>query len=190
MSKAAFKGKVVDVLRGSDRHSGLEKTTCAEIELRFDGIAGDAHAGLTRKSDSRTLMLYPRNIAIANVRQLTLVSDEELRAIALAMGLASVKPEWLGANVVIAGIPDLTLLPPSSRLQFPSGATVVVDMENAPCRQVAEVIARHHPESRVSFVQAATHRRGVTAWVEREGKVAGGDDIAVWLPPLRTYAHA
>ena len=28
---------------------------------------------------------------------------------------------------VLSGVPDLTLLPPSTRLQFPSGAMVVVD---------------------------------------------------------------
>ena len=31
--------------------------------------------------------------------------------------------------------------------------------------------------------------RGVTAWVEREGVISGEDDIIVWLPPQRLYAH-
>ena len=38
-------------------------------------------------------------------------------------------------------------------------------------------------------VKAAMHRRGVTAWVEREGDIAQGDEITVWLPPNRPYPH-
>ena len=68
------------------------------------------------------------------------------------------------------GIPDLTLLPPSTRLQFPSGATLVVDLENAPCRyrrRCHRQASSRMPRQR--WIAAATHKRGVTAWVEREG---------------------
>jgi MOSC domain-containing protein YiiM len=105
------------------------------------------------------------------------------------MGIREVKPEWVGANLVTAGIPELTLLPPSTRLQFPSGATLTVDLENGPCRYVAEVIAKHHPDAAERWIAAATHKRGVTAWVEREGTIAKGDAIALFLPPKRLYAH-
>ena len=67
--------------------------------------------------------------------------------------------------------------------------TIVVDMENFPCRQVADVVAQHHPEPKAGLVASAMHKRGVTAWVEREGIINGGDDIIVWLPPQRIYAH-
>lgn len=162
----------------------------AQLTCGFSGIEGDFHGGLTRKSDSRTLQQYPRNTDIRNVRQLTLLSVEELGDIALAMGIAAIQAEWLGANLVTSGIPDLTLLPPSTRLQFPSGCTIVVDMENAPCRQVAEVIARTYPAQASTFIAAATHKRGLTAWVEREGTISLGDAIALWFPPQRLYAHA
>ena len=150
---------------------------------------GDFHAGLTRKSDVRTLKQYPRNTDIRNVRQVTLVSEEELAEIATAMGIPEAKPEWLGANLVTSGIPDLTLLTPSSRLQFPSGATLVVDMENHPCRQVADVILEHHPDVAVGFVKGAWNKRGLTAWVEGEGVVNSGDAITVWVPQQRIYPH-
>jgi MOSC domain-containing protein YiiM len=101
-----------------------------------------------------------------------------------------VKPEWVGANVVVSGIPDLTLLPPSTRLQFPSGAMIVVDAENHPCRYPADIIARHHPEQKKGFVAAAMHKRGVVGWVEAEGVIGTGDRITVWIPPQRIYAHA
>lgn len=106
------------------------------------------------------------------------------------MGIPAVKPEWVGANMVLRGIPDFTLLPPSSRLQFPSGAMVVVDAENHPCRYPADIIASHHPEARKGFVAAAMHKRGVVGWVEAEGVVRAGDAITVWIPPQRLYSHA
>jgi hypothetical protein len=82
------------------------------------------------------------------------------------------------------------LLPPSSRLQFPSGATIVVDIENLPCRYPADIISRHYPEQTKGFVAAARHRRGVVGWIEAEGEIRTGDAIAVWLPPQRIYSHS
>jgi hypothetical protein len=187
MTRLAFTGRVEALLKSGDRATGPEKARTGHLNLRFDGIEGDCHAGLTRPSDSRTLRQYRRNTAIRNVRQLTLLSREELADIAAIMDIPEVKPEWIGANVVTSGIPDLTLLPPSSRMQFPSGATIVVDMENEPCRYPAEVIEKHNPGQKVGFVKAAKHKRGVTAWVEREGKVGIGDEITIWIPPQRLY---
>lgn len=190
MTKAPFKGKVRQLLRGASRQAGLEKAVVDNLDLTFDGIDGDFHTGLTRPADVRTLMLYKRDTPIRNVRQLTLVSVEELQEVAMAMAIPELKAEWLGANLLVQGIPDLTLLPPSTRLQFSSGATIVVDMENRPCSQVAEVVARHYPEPRKRLVAAAMEKRGLTAWVEREGRVTTGDGIKLFLPPQRIYAHA
>ena len=118
-----------------------------------------------------------------------LVSEEELIDIAKLMGIPEMKAEWLGANVVTSGIPDLTMLTPSTRMQFPSGATIVVDMENFPCRQVADVVAQHYPEPKAGLVASAIHKRGLTAWVEREGVITAGDEIILWVPQQRLYAH-
>ena len=145
LTKLKFAGKIGGLYLRPSRTGGFEKAPTGEISLRLYGPEGDCHAGETRKSDSRTLALYPRGLDIRNVRQLTLLSHEELQAMAEALAIPSVDPSWLGANVVCSGIPDLTFLPPSTRLQFPSGATVVVDMENYPCSQIAEVIGQHHP---------------------------------------------
>jgi MOSC domain len=189
LTKAGFSAKATKLLLSGNRDATLEKSKVNQLDLRFEGIVGDFHAGLTRKSDSRTLKQYPRNTDIRNVRQVTMVSEEELAEIAAAMGIPEAKAEWLGANLVTSGIPDLTLLTPSSRLQFPSGATLVVDMENHPCRQVADVILQHHPDVTVGFVRAAWNKRGLTAWVEREGMISIGDAITVWVPQQRIYPH-
>lgn len=187
LTKLSFTGRVEALLRNPDRATGLEKSRSQSLRLRFDGIEGDCHGGLTRKADVRTIKQYPRDTPIRNVRQLTLLSVEELSHIAGVMEIPEVKPEWVGANVVTSGIPDLTLLPPSSRLQFPSGATIVVDMENEPCRYPAEIIEKHNPQQKVGFVKAAKHKRGITAWVEREGDVSLQDAITIWIPPQRLY---
>lgn len=190
LSKAPFSGTVEMLLVNPRRESGLEKARTDEISLLFSGIAGDCHGGLTRKSDSRMLKQFKRGTPVKNVRQASILSVEELADIARAMEVPAVQPEWVGANLVTSGIPDLTLLPPSSRLQFPSGATLVIDMENLPCRYPAAIIEKHHPEHTRGFVAAATRKRGLVAWVESEGVVSTGDAITVWIPPQRIYAHA
>jgi MOSC domain len=185
----SFQGKVESLLSRASRAEGFVKTTTDHLALSFAGPA-DCHAGLTRKSDSRTLPLYKRDIDIRNVRQLTVLSLEELADIAQRLSVPAVLPEWLGANMTVSGIPDFTLLPPSTRLQFSSGATIVIDMENAPCSQIAKVVEEHHPGTRFQVVAAATGKRGVTAWVEREGEVHIGDAIKIITPPNRLYPHA
>jgi MOSC domain len=184
-----FQGRVESLLARASRDEGFVKAQTDQLTLTFAGPE-DCHAGLTRKSDSRTLPLYKRNIDIRNVRQLTLLSVEELAEVAARLEIPEVKPEWLGANILVSGIPDFTLLPPSTRLQFPSGATIVVDMENYPCSQIAKVVNQHHPGTQFKVVEASMHKRGVTAWVEREGVVKTGDAIKIVTPPNRLYPHA
>ncbi|MDE2444955.1 MAG: MOSC domain-containing protein [Alphaproteobacteria bacterium] len=190
LTKLSFQGKVEMLLRRQSRDQGFEKQHCDRLSLLLSGPEGDCHTGLTRLSDSRTLLTYKRNTVIRNVRQMTIISQEEMEDVARAMNLPEMNATWLGANLVTSGIPDLTLIPPSTRLQFPSGATLVVDMENLPCRQVADVIARDHPEQGLNFVKAATHKRGVTAWVECEGDVKMGDAITIFISPQRIYNFA
>ncbi len=190
LTKLSFEGTVETLLATPDRDSGLEKQTVAEAQFLFTGMDGDCHGGLTRKSDSRMLKQYKRGTEVRNSRQVSILSIEELTVVAERMGIPAVKPEWVGANMVIRGIPDLTLLPPSTRLQFPSGAMFVVDAENHPCRYPADIIAKHHPEAKKGFVAAAMHKRGVVGWIEAEGVIRTGDRITIWIPPQRIYAHA
>jgi MOSC domain len=184
-----FAGRVEALLKRPSREHGFEKTACQSLSLHFSGPE-DCHGGLTRQSDSRTLTLYPRGIDIRNVRQLTLLSVEDLADIAARLAIPKMEASWLGANIVVSGIPDFSHLPPSTRLQFSSGATIVVDMENMPCSQIAKAVEEHHPGTQFKVVRAATGKRGVTAWVEREGDVAMGDTMKVVIPPNRLYPHA
>ncbi len=170
------------------------ETGAAEVErvgAGFAGLEGDAYAGLTRPACVRTRRQYRPGIAIRNVRQITIVSAEDLASIGESMGLPEpVRPAWMRANLVISGIPELTRLPPSSRLIVADGASLVVDMENEACTFPGELIEPHHPGRGKRFVKAAFGRRGVTAWVEREGDIWRGAEVALHIPPQRLYAPA
>jgi MOSC domain-containing protein YiiM len=183
-------GRVERCLIGADRKSGLEKSTTNSLTLTFDGIVGDCHSGPTMLSDGRTLRQYPRGIVLKNRRQVSIVSVEEMAEIAALLGIPAILPEWLGANLLISAIPDLTLLPPATRMMFTSGATLIVDLENEPCKYPAEIIEKHHPGHGLAFPKTAKHKRGLVAWVEREGDIATGDTIRLFLPPQRLWKHA
>lgn len=171
-----------------DRAASLRADPVQRLELRFDGVAGDSHAGLTRPSCARVKAQHPRRgTPIRNARQVSLVSAEELAATAEALGLDALPPEWVGANLVLAGVPDLTRIPPASRLVFAGGAVLTVDVENAPCRFPAREIEAERPGQGRGYVAAARGRRGLTAWVEREGALSLGEAVRVHVPPQRPW---
>ena len=158
------------------------------LELGFNGIAGGRHEGENRPSCSRVLNLYPRDTEIRNVRQLTLLSEQELARIAAAMGEAALDPGLLGASIVLRGIPDFTHVPPSSRLQSGGGTTLTIDMENLPCVLPGREIEAERPGKGAAFKPAAEGLRGVTAWVERPGAIALGDRLRLFVPAQRAWA--
>ncbi len=170
-----------------DRDASLRSKKLETAELTFSGIAGEAHGGETRPSCGRVIDQFPRGTIIRNVRQLSVVSAEELAEIASGIGVSEMDPAWVGASLVLEGVPDFTHIPPSSRLQAPSGATLVVDMENLPCHLPAPVIDEDAPGHGRPFKQAAKDKRGVTAWVECEGLIAIGDKLRLHIPAQRAW---
>jgi MOSC domain-containing protein YiiM len=182
-------GRVEACLSSPDRATGLEKSPTGSLTLTFDGIEGDCHSGPTMLSDARTMKQYPRGVTLKNRRQVSIVSVEEMAEIAEKLDIPTLSPEWVGANLLVSGIPDLTLLPPSTRMMFSSGATLIIDLENQPCKYPAEIIEKHHPGHGSAFVPMAKHKRGLVAWVEREGNIVSGDTIRLFLPPQRLWNH-
>jgi MOSC domain-containing protein YiiM len=156
--------------------------------LGFAGPEGEGHAGLTRKSCVRVSAQHPQGTEIANVRQLSIVSAEELDQIAATCGLDAIDPAWLGATLVLRGIPDFTHVPPSSRLQGPDGVTLVIDMENRPCVYPAKEIEADRPGHGKPFKAAANGKRGVTAWIERPGSLRIGEKLRLHVPDQPTWA--
>lgn len=180
-------GEIVWIGHVPDRDASLRSVPVVEAQLTYAGIPGEAHGGLTRASCSRVKSQHPRDTEIRNVRQLSVVSAEELAEIAAACDLDQLDPALIGASMVVSGIPDFTHLPPSSRLQMPDGATLVVDMENRPCHLPAKPINADHPGAGNKFKLAAKGKRGVTAWVEREGVARVGDPVRLHVPDQRAW---
>ena len=184
-----FQAEVVWLGRVVDQKDDLRSEVLSDAVLTFAGLEGEWHSGLTRPACTRTLAQYPRFTEIRNVRQLTVLSQEDLDAIADATGVEAVDPALLGASMVLKGIPDFTHVPPSSRLQMPDGASLVVDMENRPCTYLSRDIAKDHSVLGHGFKPAAKNRRGVTAWVEREGRVQLGDRVTLHIPDQPVWSH-
>ena len=182
---------VVAVLCAGDPDS-LVATAQPVIELDFGGVVGDRHHGLTRPSDTRQLRYYPRGTMIRNRRQLTVVSVEELTDVAERLGVPFLQPEWLGANLLVEGLPRLSTLPMGTRLMFAGGAGLVCEGVNQPCRLPAEVIQQHFPWSRAAaqFVKAAYGRRGIAASVEYPAPISSGDCLSVEPPELHAQPPA
>jgi hypothetical protein len=160
------------------------------LTLTYDGIPGDRHSGLYRESGPREPW-YPRGTPMRNERQLSILSAEENTEVAATMGIPELKPEWIGGNLLLSGVPHLSALPPRSILWFPSGAAVRIDGDNGPCKKSGASIASNvpgRPDLEFGFVQAAKHKRGILGWVEREGEVRAGDvvKIRVWEQVLYT----
>ena len=166
----------------------LESAPRERVDVDWGGFAGEKHGGVTRASCSRVQRQYPKGTEIRNTRQISALGEEDLEAIGAALDLERLEPAWIGANLIVSGLPDVSHLPPSSRLIAANGTSLVVDMENAPCRFPGDVIERHRPGHGAGFARAALGRRGVTLWVERPGSLAVGDALALHVPPPERWA--
>ena len=163
----------------------------AELALGFDGIADDVHAGQTRRSGGREPW-YSRGTEIRNERQLTLVAADELAEVAGRMGLAELRPEWIGANLVIDGVPYLSMLPAGTLLFFKGGVTLKIDGQNHPCRLAGRSVAERAGMADIeagalAFTKAAKRLRGLIAWVEKPGTIVDGEEISVRVPEQWIY---
>ena len=167
--------------------TGLRSVATAEMRLTYAGAEGEAHSGVTRASCVRVKSLWKQGTEIRNERQLSVMSQEEIDAIAAKCGLDWLDPALLGCSIVVKGISDFTHVPPSSRLQAENGTTIVVDMENRPCVLPGREIEAAHPETGVLFKTAAQGRRGVTAWVQHEGAIKVGDKLRLHVPDQRRW---
>lgn len=186
--KQTVSGVVVSVLAARDPEA-LRSEAEPQVHVTFEGFEGDRHAGLTMRSGSRQ-PAYPRGTEIRNTRQISLVSVEELDEAARALGVPELRPEWLGANVLLREIPQLTRLPPGTRLYFLHGVTLVIEGENHPCAKAGKSVQAAYPALHGlarAFPKAAAHRRGLVAWVERPGAIMPGDSVVAELPEQRIY---
>ena len=149
-------------------------------ELRLiagQGIAGDAHCGVTVKHRSRVA----QDPTQPNLRQVHLIHGELFDELA-AQGFA-VQPGQLGENLTTRGI-DLLALPRDTELRI--GAEVVLRVTGLrnPCPQIEnfeagllKAVVERDAEGRV------VRKAGIMSIVLAGGAVRPGDGIEVRLPP-------
>ncbi len=184
-----IKARVTMVLKAAGRDFFSQPTD--RLDLGFDGIDGDFHAGFTRRSGGREPW-YRRDTEMRNERQVSLVAPDDLAMAAQAMGIDRIEPGWIGANLVIDGVALLSMLPPRTLMFFAGGVTLKVDGQNAPCRLSGSAIATHFPDRdatdlALSFKDAARRRRGLVAWVEKPGSIHLGETVNLHLPEQWIY---
>ena len=185
--KSEYSGTITWLGRVLTPEDSIRSEALNAVETTFNGIVGESHSGATRPSCLRVTMLHPKSTEIRNTRQLSILSAEENAEIAASIGLEQLDPSWLGASIVISGVPDFTHIPPGSRLQTAAGTTLTVDLENAPCNWPAKEIEADRPGHGKAFRSAAKGRRGITAWVERPGPLSIGDTVNLFIPTQRTW---
>lgn len=169
----------------------FETRAVEALELGFGGIPGDIHEGATRHSGGREPW-YARGTQIRNERQVSIVAPDELERIARNMGIREIRPEWVGANLVIDGVPLLSFLPAGTLLFFRGGVTLKVDAQNGPCRVAGALVAERarmadREAGALMFPKAAKRLRGLVAWVEKPGRIVLGEDVSVRVPEQWIY---
>ena len=175
-------GRVVSVHSGSN--DDLSKEEHSSIQVELDGIVGDRHRSYVRKTWAGDKQ--PEGTTRRNERQWSAVSIEELDDIAKDMNIAEpLTATSLGANLCLQGIPELSRLPKGTVLKFPSGAELIVEEYNPPCKDMSEIQAAKHTQnsgdkvSLTAFSVASKLSRGVVGVVEATGVINAGDNVTV-----------
>jgi len=164
--------------------AGLEKLDQPSIELELDGIVGDRHRSLARKTwpgDKQPVGTLRRN-----ERHWSAVSLEELHEITEAMDLRyPLLASTLGANLCIQGVSEFSRLPKGTIFKFPSGAELSVEEYNPPCHDMGKRLAgalqtnSGKALTSTAFSNAARLLRGLVGVVEVPGEVFPGDEVTI-----------
>jgi len=182
-----LEARVAGLYLGSNPDS-LITTRYPEVQVAIEGFKGDRHSGVTKYSGGRETSLYSKGTPIRNNRQWSAISDYELELIAQGMDIPEVKAEWIGANILLEGIPNLTKLPPMTHLivspNSVESATLIVYEENLPCKAPGEVIAQQYDNPKLArlFPKASYGHRGLIGWIEKPGTIREGDIVKVLFP--------
>lgn len=180
-----YTGVLAGIFIASDPSSLVSKRV-SHVRVLENGLEGDKHQGWFRKADARAKR-YPKGTRIWNSRQLSIVSEEELALVARDLGIDRIDPEWLGANMCLVGVPNVSLLQPRTKIFIPnedggSEVGLYITAPNKPCIGPGEIIQLHNPHIQglaTVFPKVAMNRRGVVAVVEYGGIVREGVVVSV-----------
>ena len=151
-------------------------------------------AASTRRSGGREPW-YPRGTEMRNERQLSIVAADELaHRRARAWGLTEIMPEWIGANLVLDGVPHLSMLPSGTLLFFKGGVTIKIDAQNGPCRDRRPAGRAARPAWPTSRPARCSSRRSPSAcagwWPgsRSPARSGAGEAVSVRVPEQWIYA--
>ncbi|MDP2801110.1 MAG: MOSC domain-containing protein [Phreatobacter sp.] len=159
-----------------DRRHRFSKAAADEITLiAGEGVAGDAHCGVTVKHRSRARF----NPTLPNLRQVHMIQAElfdELATKGFVVG-----PAELGENITTSGI-DLLALPTGARLAIGDAVVEITGLRN-PCIQMDRfqdglMQATLDRDAKGGLVRKA----GIMGIVLTGGRIRPGDAVAVTLP--------
>ena len=161
----------------------------ASLKLDFEGIVGNRHRGMTRRADARVPYLK-RGTEMRNTRHLSIVSVEDCAEIARRLDLAAFDPAWIGANLVVEGIPHFSYLPRGAKLIFDGGVILTNEDQNAPCSIAGEAVMLANPgrdDIKAAFPKVAKGLRGVVVTVEHPGELFPDCAFTARLPEQWIY---
>ncbi len=186
LTPLSFSGKVVAVYATIDQTDFLTGKV-DQLELDFEGIPGDRHYGFLKDAGGRDSH-YKRGTKIRNNRQWSAVSIEELKTIAGRLEIPQLEAEWIGANLLLEGIPSFSQLPPFTHLRFYRDgqlqATLTVSEQNMPCRFPDRLIEQHaEVKPALGFAKAGIGLRGLVGWVDQVGVILPGDEVRCEITP-------
>lgn len=169
--------KVVSVSKSLTHNFSKEIVSSIEL-IQGEGVAGDAHKGITVKHRSRVKV----DPSQPNFRQVHLISRELIVQLQ-AQGF-NVKPASMGENITTEAI-DLLELPTDTVLKIGSTAEVTITGLRNPCAQLnnfqqglmAAVLSRDVDGNII-------RKAGVMGIVSKSGEVFAGDLIEIILPPM------
>jgi MOSC domain-containing protein YiiM len=188
--------QVISVHSGSNKDSSKDQHPSIDVGLM--GIVGDAHRSYERKTWAGDKQ--PEGTTRRNERQWSAVSLEELAEISSEMDLSEeLTAACVGANLCFSGISQLSRLPKGTLLKFPSGAELMVEEYNPPCRYMGEKVASLYSAksgegiSSTAFSKVAKLTRGIVGVVEAVGVINAGDEVTVEIyetPPWLIRSEA
>jgi hypothetical protein len=173
-----------------DRSAALQSAPREVLRLSFAGPEGEDHAGLTRPSDSRVLAQYTRGTEIRNVRQLSILSEEDIAAIARRWAFRPSAHDVRGDH----GVARDTGFHAHPAVVAAAGRGERHDPDRGHGKPALPPGVQRdrgaHPGFGKAFKPAAAGRRGVTAWVEREGEIRLGAKLRLHIPDQPHWPHA
>jgi MOSC domain-containing protein YiiM len=184
-----FTGKVTAVHLGPVGEFKADE--CEILQVELDGLVGDRHRGYTRENweggDKQA-----EGVVRRNERQWSAMSLEDLKQFESEMAVDQpLTASCLGVNILIEGIPNLSLLPKGTVIKFKSGAELMVEEYNPPCAEMAEKLTQiftanvGKPLALGAFPKAAKHKRGLVGTIEVAGTISAGDtlEVHIYSPP-------